>query len=235
MSDSAASSEAKDPYGAGPHGHDVRPARRTPSFERAVVRRHEKQADYLLTHEYNGYKIPVGVAQALRLPLVSVQIWKKYPWAVHWRSRRTGGWRRKLCSSLYEAISFHRRAVRYDSAATIISRSRAYDIPPELRGRLPAAWKWCPFCMKPRRYRRVIPLQTFTAEVKVLVTGKDGKPKPVWKVRTLALMKCPVCRNSNRHAIFRRSNQPWELRKFKRGAIRARGRQRGASAKRARR
>lgn len=185
----------------------------------AVQRRHKRQADYVLNAEWNGYIVPIGVAHALRQPLVWTQLHNRYPWAVYWRSKKTGRRMRKLCQTLYGAIEFHQKALRVDRSATIISRGRAYDVPPELRGRIPQPWKWCPFCMKPRKFRRTTGGETFSAMVK---HWSDTKQKYVWSERMLALMKCPVCRNSNRHPVFRRSNQPWEKRTFKQGAIRAR-------------
>jgi hypothetical protein len=182
-------------------GRLIRPDYNTQATHALYQKRHEKQAAYLFDPT-----LPVGIQQALRLPLVHCQVASRYPWAVHFRRGAPTRWVRSLHHTLGGAMSFHRRALRLDPAATIVSRGRGYDIPPELRGRIPSPWKWCPHCMKPRKYRRVTPPRTFTAEVK---HWSEEKQRWVWSVRSLALMKCPVCRNSNRSPIFRRSNQPW--------------------------
>jgi hypothetical protein len=103
--------------------------------------------------------------------------------------------------------------------ATIVSRARAYDVPPELRGKLPPRWYWCPHCMKPRRYERDPENRRFDTMKKV---WSKEKQRYIWKSRMVYLLVCPVCGLHERNPIFRRSNQPWEVRKFKQGARRAR-------------
>jgi hypothetical protein len=75
--------------------------------------------------------------------------------------------------------------------------------------------------MQPRRFRAVTPLAEFYAVVKV---WSDEKQQYIPKDRKLRLLECSYCQCTNRETVFRRSNQPWEVRKFKRGARRARRR-----------
>jgi hypothetical protein len=75
--------------------------------------------------------------------------------------------------------------------------------------------------MQPRRFRAVRPLQEFYAMVKV---WSDEKKRYKWVDRKLRLLECQYCGCTNRETVFRRSNQPWEIRKFKRGVRRARRR-----------
>lgn len=209
-------------YGAGVKGRLLHPDYDTPRTHNAIDRRHERQARILMTTSWEGYEISLGVQQALQLPLMHAQRVNKYPWAVVWFSTKRGKYVRRLHESLASAIMFHRSAARVDPHATIISRQRGYDIPPSLRGKLPTPWKWCPHCMKPRKYRRLGD-RTFYAQVK---RWNHTKQRYEWLDRRLALMICTICRCTNRDPVFRRSNQPWELRRFKRGAMRARARHR---------
>jgi len=171
--------------------------------------------------QYPAYTehLPIGVRQALKLPLIWVQISNRYPWKVVWARRTPAGDIRKgeqMCSSLGQAIIVWQRARRLVPNATIVSRVRAYDIPPSLRGKLPPRWYWCPRCMKPRRYLRT--QQQFVAQKKV---WRESKARWEETQRKVWLLTCPMCGCTNRDPVFRRSNQPWEVRRFKRGAIRA--------------
>lgn len=167
----------------------------------------------------NGYnvKVPYGVRHALQQPLVHTQIVNKYPWAVIWKGK-DGCPRRKLCMTIISAIEFMALARRKGVRASIVSRQRGYDIPPKLRNKIPKPYKWCPFCMDARKYRRVGDDHKFSALRK---EWSEEKQRYVWKERKIYLMRCEVCGLSNREITFRRSNQPWEVRKFKRRARRA--------------
>lgn len=200
-------------YGGGYTGRLLNPEYNRPKVYAALNKRHEAQAKQILEADWNGYKIPIGIRHALEGPLIHVQIVNQYPWAVTWQMS-SGMWRRKLFGSLAHAIVWHSKAIQKNPTASIISRQRAYDIPPELRGRIPLPWKWCPRCLKPRKYKRLVD-QTFFAEVKV---WSEEKQRYIWKVRKLQVMQCPWCRTKNTDPIFRRSNQPWEIKKLKRGA-----------------
>lgn len=184
--------------------------------ERAI-RRYHRKAGEAVEHE----QLSVGLRQALHLPLVWTQIVHRYPWAVMWvrvkDGRRVRG--RKLCATLGHAIHECERIQRIVPNATVVSRSRGYDIPPSLRGKLPPRWYWCPRCMKPRKYARDENDATFSVVKKV---WSKEKKKYKWVERTVYLLHCPMCGCTNRDPVFRRSNQPWEIRRFKRGVTRAR-------------
>lgn len=159
--------------------------------------------------------VPLGVRVALKQGFTWNQIVKEKPWAVMWLK---GGKRYvKHCGTLGAAVVTWRKVHAVVPNATIVSRARGYDIPSQLRGKLPKGWRWCPYCMKPRKYRRVGD-ETFYATIKV---WDPEKGRYIPKEHKLALMRCPMCRCTNRDPVFRRSNQPWERRKFKRGVRRA--------------
>jgi hypothetical protein len=75
--------------------------------------------------------------------------------------------------------------------------------------------------MMPRRFRAVKPAGEFHAIVKV---WSEEKQRYIPKDRKLRLLKCSYCSCTNHNSVFRRSNQPWEVRKFKKGVRRARRR-----------
>jgi len=78
--------------------------------------------------------------------------------------------------------------------------------------------------MKPRKYRPALDnrgeMQTFYARIKT-ASPRGGYE---FRDRKLLLMECPLCGNNNRHHVFRRANQPWELIKIPRGKSRMRRR-----------
>jgi hypothetical protein len=185
--------------------------------EHAIQRYHKRTGETLRDSD-----LPVGLQQALHLPLVWVQIVNRYPWKVMWIRRTPDGKRRKgqkLCASLGHAVAVREKVSKVAPNATVVSRVRGYDIPTSLRGKLPPRWYWCPRCMKPRRYVRDEKGETFTALKKV---WSKEKQRFRWVERPVYLLRCPMCECTNRDPIFRRSNQPWETRKFKRGVTRAR-------------
>jgi hypothetical protein len=184
--------------------------------KRALQRYHRKTGEAVY-HE----RLPIGLRQALHLPLVWVQIVNRYPWKVMWIRTVDGKRRRgqKLCTSLGGAIYTQQRIAKLVPNATVVSRVRGYDIPSELRGQLPPRWYWCPRCMKPRRYERDADDATFFVVKK---QWSDEKQRFIWKERKVYLLRCPMCDSTNRDPTFRRSNQPWEIRRFKRGVTRAR-------------
>jgi hypothetical protein len=157
----------------------------------------------------------------------------KLAWSVTWVSPRTGVRLRKYFMSPWVAMEFIATKAQYaDKHASLVSRQRPYDVPAKYRGKFPikrpfrgrqATWYWCPLCMQPRRFRAEKEPHEFYAMVK---TWSDVKGRYVWKDRKLRLLHCVHCGCTNRNDKFRRSNQPWETRKFKRGARRARRRRR---------
>lgn len=171
------------------------------------------------------WKVPYGVKYALTRPLLWAQIASQYPWYVTWVSPKNGKRLKKKFESLAAAVVFvTTRAQHVDPEAWVISR-HGYDIPPPLRGKLPhkKLGYWCPCCMTNRKMYAQVPEATFSALKKV---WDPDKRQYVYKQRQLRVLKCKVCGTTNRDAKFRRSNQPWEVRKFKRGVTRARKRRR---------
>lgn len=185
----------------------------------------------------NGHewKVPYGVRHCMKVPLVWSQVAQKYPFYVTWVSPKTGKRLRKKFTSLAHAIVFVAERAQYvDRHATIVNRL-GIDIPPKLRGKIPKPWKWCPCCMKARKYKRVYNAKgeadTFFGPLKVwhIETNKRGQVLwEGWETRDvkLALMRCGVCELTNRNYKFRRSNQPWEKVKIKKGKTRVKRRKR---------
>lgn len=176
------------------------------------------------------WQVPPTVLWCLQEPLTTNQMNNRLAWYVTWVSQRTGQRLRKYFMSPWSAMEFiATKAVRVDPHTALVSRTRPYYIMPKHRGKLPhkdahnRTWYWCPLCMQPRRFRSVSPEQFFYAQVK---TWSDEKQRFIWKERKLRLLECQYCSCTNRESVFRRSNQPWEVRKFKKGARRARRRRR---------
>jgi len=157
----------------------------------------------------------------------------KYPFYVTWQSPRTGKRFRKYVMSITAGIHLIATRVQYiDPDACIVSRTVGYHVPPRLRGKFPRHMNgvhvyWCPACMDARRFRRVQPLQEFYAIKKV---WSEEKKKYIFTDRKLALLECPLCGTTNRDHRFRTSNQPYEVRKIKKGVRRVKKR-RGAKTK----
>lgn len=169
------------------------------------------------TGRHHEWKVPYGVREALRKPLSRPQMVVRYPWYVTWRSPTTHRRLKKNFGALPAAVFFIATKAQYaDPQACIVSR-QGYDIPAKLRNKLPKPWKWCPCCMMPRKFYRVYPEESFYALIR---TDRD-EPR---KERKVKLLRCKVCGVTNRNHIFRRSNQIFVVRKFKRGARRAKRR-----------
>ena len=181
----------------------------------------------------HSWRVPASVYECLELPLTTGQMNNRLAWYVTWVSPRSGTRLKKYFMSPWVAMDFiATKAARVDKHAALVSRQRPYDVPRRWRGKFPIkqeykgrvrTWYWCPLCMQPRRFRAVRPLQEFYAIVK---TWSEEKQRYVPKDRKLRLLECQYCGCTNHNAIFRRSNQPWEVRKFKRGVRRARRRRR---------
>lgn len=181
---------------------------------------HRKAARLAMRLQDDDYKIPPGVAYAMKLQLTWNQIVTPYPWAIYLINRR-GKRIRIRQRTITQAIMLHKRLIKKYSTATIVSLGRSYDIPPKYRGRLPGPWKWCPRCMKPRKFKRVYQdngePRIFYTMVK---TWNQTKQRWVDKERKLAVMRCPMCHITNQDHVFRRSNQPQHVRKIRQGARR---------------
>lgn len=174
-----------------------------------------------------GVELTPGLLQAMKRPLVWNQIAARVAWAVMWvriddDGRRVKG--RKNFSSLGAAIAFWGKIKPQISTATVVSLRASYDVPAELRGRIPRGWCWCPRCMVPRKYKVDESGDWFYAFKKVYSREKD---KYEFKERPVAILRCPMCQTTNRDPAWRRSNQPWERRRVKRGVTRLKKKQRG--------
>jgi hypothetical protein len=185
-------------------------------------------------HRRAAEKAPIavedyGIQQAARTPLVGNQLAHRCPWAVMWL--KDGKKYRTKKTNIHDAVHLRNRLHEHGiKNATVVSLCRCYYIPVELIGKLPRPWVWCPMCMKPRKYRRVED-RTIHAIKK---EWNESKGRYEEKERLVALLRCPMCGLTNRNTIFRKSNQPFELRRFKQGATRARKRRRRRSIKRRR-
>lgn len=154
------------------------------------------------------WKPPLGIRLAMCHKLTRPHIVNAEPWYVtfHYHGKRA----KKYFQSLASAVIYVTTKAQYvDPHASIVSR-HGFDIPAKLRGKIPRPWKWCPRCLDARKFRGVGD-QTFFARIK---TWDDKKQCYVWPERKLLLMECPVCGITNRNHIFRRSNQPWFVRKL---------------------
>jgi hypothetical protein len=221
-----------DLYGEGVSGNLLQGRFGTPKVYAWLQNRHRrgiKQLDDGVYHSgRHSWRVPTTVQLCLKEPLSNSQMNNRLAWYVTWVSPRTGQRLKKYFMSPWVGIEFMAtKAARVDPHAALVSRTRPYHIPAKYRGKLPhkdangKTWYWCPLCMQPRRFKAVKPAAEFYATVKV---WSEEKQIYIPKDRKLRLLECPYCECTNRETVFRRSNQPWELRKFKRGARRARRR-----------
>lgn len=216
-------SNREELYGGGLSGNLIHPDFMTNDVYAWFQKVHLSGSNLLIDEEgyyrRNGHvwKVPLGVRYAAKDPLRHCQLVNKHPWYVTWVSPKTGKRLRKNFMSLPRAIEFVAEKAQYvDPGATIVSK-HGYMIPAKLRNKLPKPWKWCPGCMKARKFYRVRPEQTFYAMIRDPVTLE-------MKERKLPLLMCRVCGTTNREPYYRRSNQLWVVRKFKRGVRRAKRR-----------
>jgi hypothetical protein len=169
------------------------------------------------------WRVPYGIRIALGERLLWTQMVNKYPFFVTWVSPKTGKRFRRNCMSMVHAIQFVTEQAQYvDPEASVVSKHGFY-IPRKLMGKFPRRMGpadklhyWCPRCMQPRRFRKT------GEQTTVMKKFLDDKGDPEWKVVKLSVIDCVVCGISNRDAKFRASNQPLEVRRFKRGVTRAR-------------
>lgn len=188
-------------------------------MEDKLMRRQRQMAlDAILGLGENGYHIPPNVEMFNEAGYVWNQVANQKPWAVY--VLVDGKRKRRRCNNLYEAVLYHRTIHKTHPSSGIVSMGRAYDIPSSLRfkkAKLPKRFKWCPYCGTFRVYIRVLPEQRFFTQIK---RWDEKKKQFIWVDRKLWLTECQLCGNTNRDSIFRRSNQPWELRKIKKGVKR---------------
>jgi hypothetical protein len=191
-------------------------------------RRHQKglrridEKGYYHSGEHR-WRVPYGIRIALDERLLWTQMVNKYPFFVTWVSPKTSKRLRKNFMSMVHAIQFVTEQAQYvDPEASVVSKHGFY-IPRKLMGKFPRRMGpadklhyWCPRCMQPRRFRKT------GEQTTVMKKFLDDKGDPEWKVVKLSVIICVVCGISNRDAKFRASNQPLEVRRFKRGVTRAR-------------
>lgn|SRR5215471_813227 len=226
-------------YGGGEYGQLLRP--QFQSHKRVLYflqKRHRNVSagigeDGVYRNGHHSYKVSLGVRLCLKRPLIWGQIVNQYPWYVTWFDPSTGARRRKKFNTALAGLNFIATKAQYvDKGASLVSRQVGYDIPAQLRGRIPKPWRWCPYCMTARKFRRRFPEETFYAQRK---EWSEEKSRYVWKERRLAVLECPRCLMTNQDAKMRRSNQPWETVRLKSRSLRSRRRTRaGTNARRAR-
>jgi hypothetical protein len=219
-------SRVSDLYGAGETGRllDSR-FTRSAKVSKLLQRRHKhvfRGIDDQGVYRYrsHAWKVPGGVRLCLKRPLVYGQIVNQYPWAVVWTSPSTGRRKRKLFATPLSAIHFIATKAQYvDRQSAVISRCVGYDIPLRYVNKIPRPWRWCPYCMTARKFRRRSNGDTFYAQRK---EWSEEKGRYVWHERKLAVLECTRCGSTNQDIHMRRSNQPWEVNRIKPGARRVR-------------
>lgn len=159
--------------------------------------------------------LTLGIRCALRQGFVWNQLIKQYPWAVY--VMVDGKVKRKKCTTLGDAVYWWSRLVKRYPNATIVSLARSYDIPDKLRGKLPRPWKWCPRCLKARKFRKKLYDGQEATFYTLRKEWSDEKGRYEWMERKLYVTECPMCGCTNRDPVMRRSNQEFHTRKFKRG------------------
>lgn len=188
--------------------------------QKLLKRQYELGIDASLA-EYGDVKPPRSLKYILREPFVWAQINTRYPWSII--VVKDGKRLQLKRNNLKEAVLDYVKLKRKYPHTYLISRARSYDIPPEWRFKkdeLKAKIKWCPRCVDFRIFKKVEPQEEFFAMKKVRKTDKKGELKFEWVERKVFLIECVVCGCNNRDPIYRRSNQPWQLRKIKKGVRR---------------
>jgi len=212
----------EDLYGGGEKGNLLKGYHASdPRVYSWLQNRHSKGSGIIVSRIRGGvyrsgdheWKVPLGVRYALKTPLNHSQIVSRYPWYVTWRSPTTNRRLKKYFNTLYEAIQFTAERAQYvDKGATIVCRI-GMEIPTSLVGKLPKPWKWCPCCMKARKFYRSYPEQTFGFLMRDPETWEE-------KERTVPLLHCRVCGLTNRDSKYQRSNFWLVSRPIKRGVRR---------------
>jgi len=216
-------------YGGGMTGLLLLGEYQVPELYAWFQKRHRAALKFIDEDGYyrrNGHewRVPYGVRMAFKEKLVWGQMVHKYPYYVTWVSPKTGKRLKKYFMSLPLAIDFIASKAQYvDEDASVVVRL-GFDIPQKLRGKFPRKLAgrthyWCPGCMQPRIFRR-----TGGEFFAMRKEWSSDKLRYEHKDRKLAELACPVCKLTNRDQKFRRSNQPWDKRKFKKGVRRAKKR-----------
>jgi hypothetical protein len=172
-----------------------------------------------------GLDCPKNLKWILEQEFVLSQVTHEKPWAVMWLSN--GERKRKRFNGLWSAVEFWNKAHKQNPTASIVSLARGYDLPASLRfkkDKFPKRFKWCPHCVTFRVFKRVYPEQSFFANIKYRAVDKKGNPEFQWAVRKVWLTECQLCGHTNRSPVFRRANQPYELRIIKKGKQRVKPR-----------
>lgn len=221
----------EDLYGGGENGNLLAsPWADDPVIIEWFQRRHRRSGKLISDDGYyargkHRWKVPYGVREALGQPLVYNQIVVKYPFTVIWY--KDGKRYRKFVGSIIAGIDLIATRVQYiDPEAFIHSRTVGYHAPVKLRGKFPIkrgakTYYWCPQCMTARRFVRVRPQQDFYAMKK---EWSEEKGRYEHRDRRIALLSCRHCGCTNRESKFRASNQPYEVRRIKKGVRRIKSR-----------
>lgn len=219
-------------YGDGATGHLMRQQYRTratgdpkPKVQKALQKRHEPRRvgpDNVYRFADHEWKVPMGVLYYWHKPLRRHQMVVLHPWSVVWRSQAKR--LRKEFSSLPAAVHFVATRAQYADPNAAVVAKHPYDIVPSLRGKLPRRhnghmYYWCPLCVTARPFFAPREERTFWVLKKRF---NETRGRYEWLDRRVRILRCRVCGCTNQNAAFRRSNQPWEKRKFKRGVRRAR-------------
>jgi Zn ribbon nucleic-acid-binding protein len=218
-------------------GDHIRPEFIGTDMEDKLMQRQRSMAvDALLGLSRNGYKVPKNVEFFLQGGFVWNQVAQRRPWAVYVLITTPKGTtrKRKRFNNLYEAVAWHSKIHPKYPSSGIVSLAHQYELPAEWRVRkdkLPNRFKWCPHCGTFRVFKIKVPRETFSVLKKVWRPSKD---KYDWVERTVAVIECQLCGHNNRSPVYRRSNQPWEVRRIKKGVRRVKPRVRTARGKKAR-
>lgn len=218
-----------DLYGAGVTGLLLKGEYNTPEIYAWFQKRHEKGKSLIDSDGYYRYgdhewKVPYGVRMAFKEKLLWTHMNSKYPYYVTWVSPKTGRRLKKYFGAMANAVHFIATKAQYvDEDAAIVVRM-GFDIPRKLRGKFPRKFGgrthyWCPYCLAPRIFRRNG--QEFNAVRKEWIVARA---RYEYRNRRLAVMCCSHCGGTNRDSKFRRCNQPFEVRKFKKGVRKAKRR-----------
>jgi|SRR5215831_1345074 len=215
-------------YGAGETGRllDGR-FTKSPKIRRVLQRRHKRATrgigeDGVYRWNDHEWKVPGGVRISIKKPLIWAQVVNQYPWAVVWTSPNDGHRKRKLFATAGGGIHFIATQAQYvDKRAALVSRVVGYDIPIGYVNKIPRPWRWCPYCMTLRKFKRKRDGSTFYGERK---EWSHEKARYEWRSRRLAVLECVRCGCTNKDPRMRRSNQPWEKRVIRQGARRVRRR-----------
>lgn len=219
-----------DLYGEGVTGHLMRQRYRTlrgrpkPKVAKLLQKRHEPRGvgpDNVYRTGDHEWHVPIGLVYYWHKPLRQHQMVVHEPWFVTWH--KNGKRYRKQFQSLPQAIHFVATRAQYTDPHASVVAKHPYDIIPALRGKLPrkhngGTYYWCPCCVTAREFYPVYPERTFWVLKKRF---NETKGRYEWLDRRVRTLRCRVCACTNQNAAFRRSNQPWEKRRFKRGVRRA--------------